>query len=214
MAADLIHSIRELFLRIGELSPEHGIADPELDAAETRLGLKIPAPLRQYYALAGNHKLGQAFNRFYAPDQIERRDGKAIFCEENQCVVYWGFTVDEADLDDPPVWQLNPDENEWYFECKRLSNFLLLSLYWQAVCDGLTASASGEISLEDFAWLESSFQRVEGQEVDDDYHLRAYIDEAIVVCAFPQPDNYLVYAGSNDEAKLEQFADRLGLNML
>ncbi|HEX5103877.1 MAG TPA: hypothetical protein VFV87_08715 [Pirellulaceae bacterium] len=211
---DVPETIGALFRSIGDLAPQHGIARGELDNAESTLGFKIPVPLRQYYEVIGNHEITWAFNRDYAPNEIECRDGMAVFCEENQCVVYWGFKIEEADLDDPSVWQLNPHENKWYFECKRMSSYLVKSLCWQAACGGLTASASGTIMRDQFAKLGSSFDRIECVEVDDDYDLKAFAGDGIILCAFPDAKKCPVYAGSNDAEKLERLADRFGLDML
>lgn len=208
-------TVRRLFDNaIGALSPDDGISDTELDHAENQLGLRIPLPLREYYRLTGNHEVNRAFNRHYAPNDIESRDGMGIFCEENQRVVYWAFKLSDSTLDDPNVWQLNPDEGKWYFECKRMSSYLVKSLCWQAVCGGLAGCASGKIRSDDFRWIEATFERVECVETDTEYDLHAFENDGVIVCTFPTMDGCPTYAGSNAESTLDLLADRLGLDML
>lgn len=208
-------AIHSLFARsIQELAPADGLPVSELDDAEQELGFRIPQPLRDYYSTTGKTEFNQAFNRFRAPAAIKQHGDLAIFCEENQCVVYYGFKVSAAGEKDPEVWQLNPSENKWYFDCKRMTTFLLDMVCWQAVCGGVSASAKGSISMAQYEELESTYERIDFGEADHEYALQAFHKNGVIVCAFPDDYRCQVFCGSNSKSKLKRVANRLRLDML
>ncbi len=84
-----------------------GYAAEELDAAEQRLGLKLPLALREWYQLAGRREEIVATQNFLVlPEELEIKDenGLLVFHCENQQVVEWGIQPSNLSLDDPPVW--------------------------------------------------------------------------------------------------------------
>ena len=116
-----------------------GIPEAELDAIPDRCGYELPEALQDFYAVVGRFEpvLG-AHNRFYSPGRLSLTDGKRVFCEENQAVVYWGFDEDQGWRTDPPVYQgVNNERVEWYPEADRCSDFLAGMIYWQALFGGL-----------------------------------------------------------------------------
>jgi hypothetical protein len=89
--------------RLDELS---GCGDQELTAAEHRLGLTLPAALREGYALLGRRDdLTSNQDVLLRPDQLYFDEtGRAlIFRVENQAVAHWGVAVEDLRLADPPV---------------------------------------------------------------------------------------------------------------
>ena len=166
---------------IGALKPKDTIAAEEIDAAEQKLGFSIPRPLRDFYLVSGNSPFHQVFDRTYAPANIEVQDDMAIFCEENQCVVHYGFKIADAKRNDPEVWQLNPHENKWYFDCKRMTSFLLKMSCWQAVCGGVAESAKGSISNAQYEAIQKDYERIEFGELDDDYDLKPYEKNGLII---------------------------------
>ena len=116
-----------------------GISDADLDTAQERCGYELPEALRDFYTVVGNFDpVLTAHNRFYSAGGLYRLDGKLVFCEENQVVVYWGYEEDQGWRADPPVYQgVNNDEVEWYVEAGRCSDFLAGMIYWQALNGGL-----------------------------------------------------------------------------
>jgi len=73
------------------LTPEDGQSEMSISDPETRLGLKLPAVLRDYYLLAGRFdRFNRAHNELRRPDEWSVDGGKLVFLEENQCVVFWG----------------------------------------------------------------------------------------------------------------------------
>ncbi|MCR9119345.1 MAG: hypothetical protein NXI22_20630 [bacterium] len=197
-----------------ELTPDDGLPVSMFDDAQQHLGFRIPQPLRDYYSQTGNTEFNHSFNRFLAPQDFDVRGDYAIFCEENQCVVLYGFRISDAEQENPEVWQLNPTENKWYFDCKRMTSFLLKMVCWQAVCGGVSATAKGMISTPEFQQIESTFNRVEFGDIDHDYDLCAFHKDGVILCAFPDDGVCHLYCGCNDEGKMYQVADHFGLDML
>ncbi len=116
-----------------------GIPEADLDAIQSRCGYELPEALQDFYAVAGRFdQITESHNRFYAPGSLSRIDGKRVFCEENQVVVFWGYDEDQGWGTDPPIYQgVNSDEIEWYVEADRCSDFLAGMIYWQALFGGL-----------------------------------------------------------------------------
>jgi hypothetical protein len=123
-----------------------GIPEADLDAVPGRCGYELPEVLQDFYAVVGRFEpVLSPHNRFYPPGGLSRMDGKLVFCEENQAVVYWGYDEDQGWRTDPPVYQgVNNDEVEWYVEADRMSLFLAGMIYWQALYGGLPESSSGK----------------------------------------------------------------------
>jgi hypothetical protein len=129
--------VEALFAR--RFTGEDGISEAELQANQSRAGYELPEALQDFYMVAGRFEpVMGSHNRFYPPDRFSGRDGKRVFCEENQVVVYWGYEEDQGWRTDPPVYQgVNNEEVEWYAEAERCSDFLAGMIYWQALFGGL-----------------------------------------------------------------------------
>ena len=85
-----------------------GVVAATCDRAESRLGLSIPAPLRQFYQLLGRNRIAMgAHMRFRKPGDLEVERGGLVFCEENQRVYVSAVRVDLLNQADPPVVQGN-----------------------------------------------------------------------------------------------------------
>ncbi len=116
-----------------------GYTAEEVDAAERRLGLKLPLALREYYLLAGQREdLVAKQNFLVSPDELEIEEGLLEFYCENQGVVHWGVNPDDLHLPDPPVY-LNDDglyggERENIRQNETLSEFVLQMLVLETAC--------------------------------------------------------------------------------
>ncbi|MCC5579959.1 SMI1/KNR4 family protein [Microtetraspora sp. AC03309] len=89
---------------LAPLAPEDGYDAAELDAAEERLGLRLPAALREAYALLGRRDdLTGNQDTLLPPDKLYVDDtGQAlVYRVENQYVVEWGIALDTLDREDP-----------------------------------------------------------------------------------------------------------------
>lgn len=180
-----------------------GLSDAELD----RIGHDLPEALRDFYTVAGRFEpVLEAHNRFYSPGRFSRIDGKLVFCEENQAVVYWGYDEDQGWRTDPPVHQgINNDTIEWYLEAERCSEFLTGMIYWQALNGGLPhvrfANASKTTHEAVSAW-----PRVFQQE-DNEVFSRG----ALVFALIQRGQDIEIQAASRSEAELDELWKSLGL---
>ncbi|MEE1783887.1 SMI1/KNR4 family protein [Streptomyces sp. SP17BM10] len=84
------------------LGPGDGFADAELDAAQRRLGLRLPAALREAYRLFGRRAdLTSSHNTLLTPDELYVLDGALVYQAENQGCAHWGIPLAELAADDP-----------------------------------------------------------------------------------------------------------------
>jgi hypothetical protein len=132
---------------LGELgidpTDEYGCTEDRLLDAETRLGVRLPRALRDYYRKAGEHSLNVAHNRLIAPEKLEFVGGYLLFVEENQRVALWGIAANQLGLENPIVWQgENGSPIVWQSEELTVSEFLEIFVYWQAACGGLKFAGS------------------------------------------------------------------------
>jgi hypothetical protein len=134
------------------LTPEDGQPEASISVAESRLGLRLPAVLREYYLLAGRFdRFNRAHNELRRPEEWSADGGKLVFLEENQCVVFWGVDAVTSPDDDPPVYQaenLRGRPTEWYLEHERCSEFLIVMLHFQAVLGGYEFLGGSDITSE------------------------------------------------------------------
>ncbi len=86
------------------LGPGDGFTDAELDAAERRLGLRLPVALREAYRLFGRRAdLTSSQDVLLTPDELHVLDGALVFRAENQGCAHWGVPLDGLDREDPPT---------------------------------------------------------------------------------------------------------------
>jgi hypothetical protein len=83
-----------------------GWAEADLADAEARLGLRLPAALREAYQLFGRRKdLTSNQDVLLSPSELRLDDRREalVFRMANQAVACWGISVAELDKPDPPV---------------------------------------------------------------------------------------------------------------
>ncbi|GHF60839.1 hypothetical protein GCM10018790_43630 [Kitasatospora xanthocidica] len=100
------------------LGPDDGFEDAELDAAEHRLGLRLPAALREAYRLFGRRAdLTSNQDVLLTPDELYVLDGALVYRAENQGCAHWGVLLGDVDREDPPtVFRLDladPSQERW-----------------------------------------------------------------------------------------------------
>ncbi|MFI6285808.1 SMI1/KNR4 family protein [Streptomyces sp. NPDC051018] len=88
-----------------------GWAEADLVAAEERLGVRLPAALREAYLLFGRRRdLTSNHDVLLGPAQLYVDDAKEalVFRHENQGAASWGILLDSLQDDDPAVF-IRPD---------------------------------------------------------------------------------------------------------
>lgn len=204
---------RSLFQTFGCPLSEHAkLSTDVIAAAQKRLGVPIPAALRDYYLVAGRERrFATCYQRILPPSQWTVDKHRLIFMEENQCVVFWGVSVRNPKTKDPPVSQgINDDPIAWYPEHRKCSVFLAVMLHYQAVNGGLrfcgqaNAPDTSSYRFEEHGWTRYGVVN----------SLIAYSRPNQVVCLMP-PDNlpfltkWSILAGGKTRADLRQISDEL-----
>lgn len=125
------------------LRPEDGCTAEELDAAERRLGVKLPAALREFYGLCGRRNgpgdVLHVQDRFLRPDEwmMEDAGGRRILglCLEEAGTVLWSLDPAECGAPDPPVWCFDLVRGADDHDATELqsSDFSLFALEWVVV---------------------------------------------------------------------------------
>jgi hypothetical protein len=86
------------------LAEDDGCPAADLDAAEDRLGLRLPAALREAYRLFGRRDdLTANQDVLLSPGRLHLDGEVLVFRVENQAVVRWGVPVSDPEEADPPV---------------------------------------------------------------------------------------------------------------
>ncbi|GAA2123110.1 hypothetical protein GCM10009759_74000 [Kitasatospora saccharophila] len=162
------------------LQPGDGRTDAELDAAETRLGLRLPAALREAHLLIGNRPdLTSNHDTLLPPEELHVERDHLVYRVENQGCAYWGVPLAALDQDDPPtaVWPdaADPETTPW---TARLSVELLAVVLTEPLLDQEAYTDAGEVDpadLTDWTALPQLY------EPGVDTHLFARPDALLVV---------------------------------
>ena len=189
----------------GRASASHGYPPRAIETAESRTGIRFPGPLREYYLSVGRHKINRAHNRLLPPDALFVAQGRLVFMEENQSVVYWGVLATAAV--DPVVFQTTePDDGDWQAESK-CSRFLSAMLCWQAVggglpyigyCDPIAPPAARRLTRD---WPAAG--RMGG--------LSAFVRNGQVVCVLDEGAFALLHVGASSRRSFQALAAELGM---
>jgi hypothetical protein len=130
------------------LLPVDGLSAEEFATAESRLQIRLPPALHEWYGIAGRRDdIWSRQDKFLRPDRLRIHDEHLIFYVENQGVVRWGIRVADLSSDDPPVFVSSADgSGQWTDENDTTSEFAIQMLVscvrW---ADGHTGSANGAI---------------------------------------------------------------------
>ncbi|PWU08551.1 MAG: hypothetical protein C5B50_29335 [Verrucomicrobia bacterium] len=199
------------------LTSRDGIPLDEFEAAEKRLGIRLPTALRAYYLVAGRERsLNHAHNRLCALGDWQMHAGKLVFMEENQWAVVWGIAAGGEQADNPPVYQgpvVDGEPSGWFLEERECSAFMVFMLHLQAAFGGgMPFIASGPAPQSLVATLDAQWNF--GGEVNG---MRAYSRDKQAVCFvkwqdfFAKEKSWRVFAGACDKAALQAIAMNLNL---
>jgi hypothetical protein len=208
---------RILYGRFGfPLDKMHGISARILDKAADRLGVVIPAALRDYYAVAGNQRrFNRSLQRFLHPSKWSIDERHLVFLEENQSVCWWGVSLKSRGAKDPMVSQgiNHEDEIEWHKEHDKCSVFISVLLHYQAVSGALGFCASGSAPDDVHKKLKQGWQYV-----GEANQLWAFSRQNQVVCimaggAPPFMPAMVLMAGGKTARDLKAIGDSLGVKL-
>lgn len=199
--------VEELF---GQKNPKiTGVTAGVNTAAESRLGLQLPAALREYYAeLGAFHKLNEAHNRIVPPADLELVEGVLVFYEENQCVCLWGIRTKDlaSDNDNPLVYQGTCNETwQWHSAEMKTDEFLRLVIYQQAAWGALEYGFEHPDAREAISAIEGTWEKVAGY-----LDLRIWKQRGILVSHLDH-DKTCYFAGQ-DRSALQALQKRFGLS--
>ena len=126
----------------GAFTARDRVGPRSVEAAEERLGARLPAALRTLYLETGaSRRVHQAHNRLVPLAKLEFHGDHLVFYEENQAVVVWGIARAALGRADPPVehGQFHDQAGAWKFhpESRSVSEFACAQGAWQAVQGGL-----------------------------------------------------------------------------
>jgi len=128
-----------------------GYSPKELDAAERRLGFKLPLALREWYQLAGKRDDLFAIDPygFTLPHELSiKKDDKDVLWlfSETQALVSWGIRRQDLLRDDPLVYTGEPDfSDEFSLSNETFSEFILQVIVHQTACfTEIGGNASGK----------------------------------------------------------------------
>lgn len=126
--------------------PEDGYEESIITAAEDRLGVRLPAPLRIFYQAWGRREdMTQTVHFVIGPIGLVRRPDVLVFCIENQGCCWWAIERQVLEEPDPPVVIVNPENWNikdiqarltWEPSHAHLSDFLDTLTYFHALCGG------------------------------------------------------------------------------
>lgn len=179
---------------------EDGCTEGEIFKAEEKVGVQFPALLRSFYLRSGRlNVIHEAQDRLVAPDQLQIVNKVLLFYEENQCVVFWGVQLRHCNMEDPPVVQAeNRDKITWQPFQKRLSDFLIMMVYWQSVNGGMPFGGLGSIPPKRAERVETIWPLVMQHEA-----LKVHSRDGQVVCLIGEDQVHVAGRSREDFAAIE-----------
>lgn len=204
----LAHFRQLLSTIVGNVSDNDGYPLASVETAETRLGLTLPRPLRDYYLSIGRHQINQVHNRLLPPEKLRKARERLVFMEENQWVVYWGIDS-KTDTTDPVVFQsVDPDEGNWAVEGP-CSQFLPAMLCWQAVNGGMPHLAYAFRDRNEVADGIAKDWPVVGSFGE----LSAHARDGQVICVFKEGKHCALNLGIRKKKDLKTLEAELGIKL-
>ena len=196
----------------GPLQPGDGYSEEELQAAEKRLGFKLPAALREWYALAGKRQNQWARQDPWVepPDLLRLMKNDSIIIRyENQGVEYWGIRLTDCSLTDPPMQRFE----EPLQTSSTTTEFILQTLIYDVKCLDLIRAAESVLgSVELVEQFQAAFSKCAVSDrywCGDPIHFYEGVDLIIESQESRDDHNPWVYVTARTEAAYAQLSDDL-----
>lgn len=147
------------------LADGDGWSEADLDAAEARLGLRLPAALREAYQLFGRRTdLTSLHDVLLSPADLEVKDQALVFRVENQSVAFWGILIADLDQPDPPVVirmdLADKDAETWDSWLDRYSHACVEIVLSESLFSSEDLGGNRELSDDEASMLEQRFARL------------------------------------------------------
>jgi hypothetical protein len=115
---DRVERLRRVALFVeawwGPLGPDDGVPEDELRAAEKRLGVPLPAAMREAYARLGQRvEIVSAFDQLVSPRRLRRKDGRVVLWHLDDANE-WFVRERDLGLPDPPLFVRDRDHGRWH----------------------------------------------------------------------------------------------------
>ena len=108
-----------------------GLKGKDVEKAEARLGIRLPAALKDFYLSVGAvPDLCSIHNIVFHPRDLIIEEGYLLFMDEYQSVVSWGIKRKDLSKADPAAWQRNNSAEKWYSERKSFTQLLISMFDW------------------------------------------------------------------------------------
>ncbi|HEX6432420.1 MAG TPA: hypothetical protein VF008_32225 [Niastella sp.] len=197
-----------------------GFEESKIVELEKRLGIVLPAKLREYYLTLGKHEaINYSHNRLLQPggEIYFSQDAYLIFYEENQAVVSWGIKKEDLSNSNPPVYgnyssdEFNPD---WHLESPTTEGCLLMLAVYNGVLGGLTYNANclETIKPEVVSYIKDNWQEV--ADVSNNSQRTFTRDYAeMISLSFDNEQNCSgIFIGTNHRERFDNMTDHLDVD--
>jgi len=189
-----------------------GIASESIVATESRLGLVLPEPLKDFYRVAGASRvLANADYRFLPPDELRVDGDHLIFCEERESLAeVFGIELSDLVRRPNPAVQIRPKAaSRWFGEASSLSAFLLGMTAWQ-VARMLPEKAHCPYPSDDLKKLLPAFEPVGESKLRLGAQFFGLVDRKNSIVAGYLDTSETLYVGSPRRDVLDELQQRLG----
>ncbi|OJJ07609.1 hypothetical protein ASPVEDRAFT_155421 [Aspergillus versicolor CBS 583.65] len=167
-----------------------GYNETELLSAEQRLGIPLPAALKESYTLFGRRSdLTRNQEYLLEPTALYVHHGALIFRHENQGAAIWGILLSDIQLPDPPVYNcfciVDNVMDEWQPWLGRFSLACVDLILWESLYDSRMPTEFRDIDDDDFELVEQLYTELPSSNGPDSYtpvDIRWFTAADILLC--------------------------------
>lgn len=150
---DFISQYRAAFEAVGRpLTAADAISEEKLEAAQQRLGIKLPKALFDFYRVAGNSGYFNYQSQLWELNELGIDEGKLIFFGDGYGVVWFGLDLPLTSADPLVIF------SEDYSVCGLCSIFLTIYVYIEAAQGGMPFTAEATVGRSTLKQLESQWE--------------------------------------------------------
>lgn len=180
----------------------------QIAATEARFGTELPDVLKTFHAIFGDAELVmRGHDRMTPVLALELSDGGLTVCDERDGRMSWVLRESDLCEVDPPVWQRQPETQQWFELGAPLSTFLLTEAAWQLV-NTLPTRAACKFDLGAPRKLKQGMVRVAKSM---GYPNSVYVDPDKGVVALVLNDAERIHVAARDAAGVARVEELTGL---